>query len=104
MPFKIHRINTDKGTTDIAAPQFATGEQALRAAMENAVQFIASHWDLDQGATKDGPADNKRFKLYVERSPGFAELELRYDYNDSTEPDPTQRDKTNHIFWKIVQV
>lgn len=104
MPFKIHRTNADKGTTDIAAPEYTTGEAAFRAAMANYTQFVINHWELTVGSTIDGPAVNTRFKLYTDRLPGSAKLELRYDYLDSTELDPSQRDKTNHIIWHIVSL
>ncbi len=99
MPFKIHRINDDKGTTDIAPPEYATGEGAFRAAMDNVTQFITDHWDAAPGdGDIDGPPNNNRFKIYINRRPGGAEIEMRYDY--VVAPD----NFTNSIYWRIVSI
>ncbi len=99
MAFKIHRENVDTGEIVIAAPEFTTGEEALRAAMGNADTYIFNHWDLGIGGNVDGPADNKRFKTYIDRSPGRAVVQLQYDYK----PTPTT-DATNRIIWEVVQI
>ena len=97
MPFEIHRRNEVKNENQVGGAQYATGELAFRAAMGNVTTYITDHWDSNPGITDlDGPGDNTKFKIYIERRPGQAEIELRFDI-------PTV-DQTNSIYWRVVSV
>jgi hypothetical protein len=99
MVWKVTRTNTESGAVDVAPADHATGEIAFRASMANCVAFIINHWDSFPGdGTEDGPQDNGRFKIYIERRPGRAEVELRYDY-----PDAGDR-TTNQIYWRVAEI
>lgn len=95
MPFQIDRFNQVKNETITAPAQYNTGEEAFRAAMQNVTTYITDHWDNAGVGNSDGPDDGGRFKIYIERRPGRAEVELRWDY-------PIVDDReTNSIFWLI---
>ena len=101
MAFKVERYNTKLDQTDLAAPEFTTGEQAFRAAMGNVTNFITGHWDAEGGVgNRNGPMNDLKFKIYINRRPGFAELNLRYDYPFGSPEDH----ETNNIFWRIIEV
>ncbi len=103
MVWKISRENIDKGETVVAAPDFATGELAFRAAMGNVTDFITSHWDTATGNTVDGPGDDARFKTYIHRSTLPVLIELRYDWLDLAQPIEDQP-RTNSVIWSISEV
>lgn len=98
MAWKISRTNDATGVTQVANPNYNSGEGAFRNAMANAVDYVTAHWDGGTGADEEGPADDKRFKIYVERRIGGAEVELRYDYKNGAE------NLTNSIYWRILEV
>ncbi len=103
MPFKIERNNSDKDEIIVMSPTFPSVELAIRAAMREAMDFSTAHWDMGVGSNQDGPADNTRFKIYVDRRVTPQEVNLRYDWVDATQP-IAEQDRTNDIVWQIVQV
>ena len=99
MVWKVTRTNFNSGAVDVAPADHATGEIAFRAGMLNAINFITNHWDANLGVGDiDGPEDDGRFKIYIERRPGKAEIEMRYDYTGLTERE------TNSIYWRIAEI
>jgi len=101
MAFKIERTNSRLEQVDIAAPNFSTGEAAFRAAMDNVTKFITDHWDAEGGvANRNGPMNNLKFKIYINRRPGVAEINLRYDYLFGA----PEVHETNNIFWRIIEI
>ena len=101
MAFKIERTNTKLAQVDIAAQNFSTGEAAFRAAMDNVTKFITDHWDAEGGVgNRNGPMNDLKFKIYINRSPGSAVINLRYDYPFGSPSDH----ETNNIFWRIIEV
>jgi len=99
MAFQIKRRNEANDTTITAPTIYTTGEEAFRAAMDNVMTFIMNYWDTALPPGPNGPANDNRFKIYIERRPSMAEVELRYDY-----PDPPLNQQTNSIYWRIVVV
>jgi len=101
MAFKVERENTRLQDIQVGAQNYNTGEQAFRAAMGNMTKFITDHWDAANGiANRDGPMNDAKFKVYVNRRPGTAEINLRYDYGFGS-PEVWE---TNNIFWRILEV
>ena len=99
MPFKITVHNEVKDSTVELVQVFGTLEVAYRAAMAEVTSFIHAHWDVSPGnGNADGPQNNSRFKIYIERTPGKSEIELRYDY-----PIPGDQE-TNSIIWRIAEI
>lgn len=102
MAFKIQRDNSDKGESVVMPATFPSVELAIRAAMREAMDFSTAHWDVRVGGNQDGPADDTRFKIYVDRRIAPHEISLRYDWVDATQP-VGEQDRTNDIVWRIVQ-
>ena len=62
------------------------------------MKFITDKWGAGGGSDEDGPADDGRFKIYIERRPGRSEIELRYDFGAGIDRE------TNSIYWRVLEV
>lgn len=97
MTWGVQRQNVAADEIVTSPESYPSAEAAFRAAMESAVSDVIEHWDAGAIPNIDGPADSGRFKIYIDRRPGRAEVELRYDYPDMWDQE------TNSIFWRVVE-
>ena len=98
MAWKIRRVNNEAGTSVVAPQTYPDAETAFRAAMSNVVSYITNHWDSGTGAGDQGPGNNHRFKIYIDRRTGQARVVLRYDHPSGTDAE------TNDIVWQVANL
>ena len=103
MAWQVTRENVDKSETITAAQQFGTFEAAFRASMGQVMTFITGHWDASSGADVDGPADDAKFKMYIDRRDPVPHIRLTYMWVDSTQP-VGQQGRGNEVIYTFIEV
>lgn len=112
MPWRIDRMNMNKGETQTAPGSYTTAQEAFDVAMDNVGQFIKdsirrtqNYGDLDGPAGSGTGGEGQRYKVYVDYTGGATPLQLtlRYDYPLQPLPNPGGEWDTNDIHWRLRQ-
>lgn len=107
MAWRVRRHNQLTGGNSTAPTNYPNAAAAFDAALDNVGAFIKARIASGLPGNEDGPpADNHRFKIYVDYRAGRGlQFELRYDYPTGTLPDnPEGTWETNSLYWRIVEV